>query len=179
VEKIELRINGVVVYESGAVPPPPPVEPKPPVEPPLDTPNPFIAWRAQGLDLDYIAMWRLGHGLSAEELEQAYEAGYPRPGTPSAGGGGGDPRMGFVLNDLNGLHAYEYLAPDIRYTFHFPEGRGRLVDIFPNSGHEITHVNGEYHPSGVRLPAVGSSITFSVNGHGTNDRIWTSVKLVP
>lgn len=79
--------------------PPKPVEPAIPAAPVEATPNPFVAWREQGISLLDIQMWRLGRGLTPAELEQAYRAGYPRPGGPSGDpgpGAGVDPR-GFDL----------------------------------------------------------------------------------
>jgi hypothetical protein len=182
VDRIELRVNGLVVYESGTVPPPPPPPPVDPVKPEPAKPvvpagpNPFIAWRAQGLELDYISMWRLNRALSPEEEEQAYAAGYPRPNAPA--GGPGVNRDTFVLSSDNGFLVHPHVNPGDPNTFYFPQGSGKHLRIFGVGGDEIHTVNGKPYDSGFIPAPYGGAITLSVTGVGTGGRIWLGVQLV-
>lgn len=80
-EKIEA--NGAMLREilvrMGAAPPHPPTDPVAPIGPPLPIgPNPFVAWKAEGLSLLDVILFRLHRGMSPAEWDQAVAAGYPR-----------------------------------------------------------------------------------------------------
>lgn len=68
---IVLTVDGSVVFESGAT---------------VAVDNPFIAWKAEGFDLVQVAMWKLGRGLTAAELQQAAAAGYSVAGQDTSPG---------------------------------------------------------------------------------------------
>lgn len=166
-DRVELRVNGLVVYESGAVVPPKPVEPPKPVPPVVVSPpagfNPFIAWRDNGGDLVAYVMWRNnGLPLSPAQLEQAYVAGYPRP-APPPGGGGGD-RAGFYVSYDNSPRV-NILQNDQPYTFTFE--RGGKVRIFPAAGSQLNKVNGQNVIGGLDIDHYsGAPLVVTVEGVG-------------
>jgi hypothetical protein len=107
------------VVPTPPAPPTPPV-PTPPVPP--SGPNPFVAWKAEGLSLYDVILYKLHHGLSEREWEQAVAAGYASEAGLRPSGGGpamptgndltGTERGGGVRNILNaGLHAFIWTAP--------------------------------------------------------------------
>lgn len=158
------------------VDPPKPIDPPPPPKP--AGPNPFIEWRKNGGDLVSYMMWRNnGLPLSDLQLEQAYEAGYPRPGPPIIPGGPVVDPTGFVLSAEKPL-VRNHVNLRQTYTFVFPDGF-RLVEVFPVGGDEITHVNGEYSPGGKTFPAVGGVLSVSVDGNTRTGQMWLGVKLHP
>lgn len=102
--------NAVVTCAGTVVVTPPP--------PPIDTgPNPFVAWKAEGLTLYDIIRFRLGHGLSAAEWDQAAAAGYPRENALQRGEA--YDYRGFDLSPPrgNGLFVRNELAGGVEYLF--------------------------------------------------------------
>lgn len=94
-DRIESKLDRVLELLAAPKPPAPAPAPDPappkPIEPAPPAPdNPFVAWRAQGLSLVDISVWKLHRGLTDAELEQAYAAGYPRP-SPRQGAAGDVP----------------------------------------------------------------------------------------
>jgi hypothetical protein len=93
--------------------------PKPPDPPPDPTPspNPFIGWKAEGLTLYDIVLWRLHRGLTAAEWDQAVAAGYPREDGARTEGPSGFP-SGFDLTGTErGTGVRNPLQPGNAYTF--------------------------------------------------------------
>lgn len=87
-------------------------------------PNPFIAWKAEGLELYDIIRFRLGHTLTAAEWDLAAAAGYPREtGITRFIGPAGFP-PGFDLTGTEtGNGRRNNLAGGIAYTFTFTAPR--------------------------------------------------------
>ncbi len=86
-EKLDLILEGVRAIQTALAikPMPDPVpDPKPDPVPEPPKPNPFIAWKEEGLSLYHIMTWVLkGRGLTDEEKEQAAAAGYELYGPDS------------------------------------------------------------------------------------------------
>jgi hypothetical protein len=172
------------------VPPGPPQPPTKPAEPPPPAgPNPFIAWRAQGSTLlDYV-IWRNGGAdLSPAQLEQAYAAGYPRPGAP-AGGLPGEPGgvnpAGFDLGAGGGTVLRHEVGAGQAVTFTFTVVAGgspdltvfgisgssfrRFTDSGPGfAGRVTTPLDGRHKPlEGLALPPGTYSYTVAVEPGGS------------
>lgn len=151
--------------------PPKPVEPTPPVTPTEPAkPNPFVAWREQGLSLVEVSMWRLGRGLTAAELEQAYVAGYQRPSAP-AGGPAAPSRESFELTPENGYLVHPTVAAGVPHAFRIqPGSSGRVIRVFGVSGDEVNEVNGMRVIGGADLPydPAAAEVVITANGVGRN-----------
>jgi hypothetical protein len=129
VSLLTLIFDGKVLFTGTVTPtnttqPPGPADPPPPPPPPPPTgDNPFVAWKAEGLTLYDVILYRLHHGLSEREWEQAVAAGYASEAglRPTGGGpampegtdltgteGGGGRRNNF---QANAARTFTFTAP--------------------------------------------------------------------
>lgn len=169
-DRYELYRNGSKVFDSHPSVTPEPPKPVDPVKPPEPTKpaepgaNPFIEWRAQGLEIGYIQMWKR-RGLTPEDMELAYAAGYPRPvpGSTMPSVTVGD-RSGYTLNDGNGWLVYNPMNNDQPYTFYF--AKSGTIRVFGVSGTEVTKVNGQNVIGGLDIPNQSGSIVITVESIG-------------
>ena len=162
--KIELRVNGVVVYEAGDPPPGPvgPVEPPPPPPAPPSGPNPFIAWRAAGNDLvQYVMLRNGGIALTPAQMELAYAAGYPRP-EATGGSTGLRAGPGFYVSYENSPRI-NVLNNGQGYGFTFE--RAGKVRVFAAAGSQLREINGQAIDDWW-FEHDGSPLTITVQGVG-------------
>lgn len=191
-QRIEAKLDQLLELVRGLKPatvdpqPPKPVDPGPPAPTEPAKPNPFVEWRAQGLDLVEIQLWRLGRGLTADELEQAYAAGYPRPGAPPASPGGGagptfDPRGNdFGATSGNRLDHTVAAGQQTTVRFTVPAGGAKvelwvyglaggyfyeITDTGPGFAGRVSRPFGSFHRAldAVPLPAGTYTYTFALD----------------
>lgn len=91
-----------ILARLGETPPVVPIVPPVVVPPVVAGHNPFIAWKAEGLSMETIILWRFGRALTAAEWDLAVAAGYPREnGLQRTTGPSGFP-SGFDLTGTEG-----------------------------------------------------------------------------
>lgn len=133
---VVLAVDGVTVYDSAPVTA---VTPIPPA-----APNPFIEWKAEGLDLVQISMWKLGRGLTPAELAQAQAAGYATgPSQASAPAQSGIPlNGGYFQEDIQNNQSANSA------TYVMPAGTYRVdgTDGFPTQSSAVLHGYGAVIP---------------------------------
>lgn len=164
-------LQGVKPVDPGPIKPVDPAPPTTPVDP--AKPNPFIAWREQGLSLVDVAVWRLGRGLTDAELEQAYAAGYPRGGAPAGGSGGS--RNGFHVTVENSPRV-NVLQNGQPYTFLL--AHPGTVRVFGVSGTQLNRVNGRDVIGGDDIQVAGTTVVLTVEGIGAFGPPEVGVQLV-
>lgn len=122
-EEIALALEGV----SPVVVPAPAPKPEPE---PTAGPNPFVAWKAEGLTMYEIILWRLKRSPYPSEWDQAVAAGYIRPEgiqrTP------GVDRTGFDLTGTEGggLKRNELRAGQVYLYKYVPDFTGAAYWVF-------------------------------------------------
>lgn len=128
------------------------------------TVNPFIAWKAKGIDLVWIQQWILKRQLTEAELVQAEQAGYRVVrDVPVGPAGPKDISAGDVL-ELT-------LANGEPYTVHYtlrPTTREARIHVFGRQGNQlltVTDASGVHDAGtmdGYRAQVDGKPYTFSV-----------------